>query len=100
VGKEITGHSNLLKEKGKEKKKAMSFSFDFSGDDIDDVQDQEATSEVTARAGALNLRSSDNNGMPAAAPAPRRRDEAKPRRESVKEFVSFVFVSPPPPSIP
>lgn len=71
----------------------MSFSFDFSGDDIED--DEQLTSEVTNRTGALKLEgkndvnatsSSSSSAVETAA-----MEEAKPRRENVKEFVSFSF---------
>jgi len=58
----------------------MAFSFNFSGDDIDH---DEVTTEVSARAAALSLQNETASGTEVSA-----EEEAKPKRENIKELVS------------
>ncbi len=57
----------------------MAFNFHFSGDDI---EDDEVTTEVSARAAALSLRHNSTSVIEVPA------EEAKPKRENIKELVS------------
>lgn len=59
----------------------MSFSFNFSGDDI---EGDDVTTEVSARAAAMNLQG--DTGSRAAASA----EESRPKRENIKELVSYL----------
>jgi len=61
----------------------MAFSFNFSGDDI---ENDEATRDVSARAAALSLLNNSTRRTEVLA------EEVKPKRENIKELVSRVIL--------